>query len=344
MKEALLYHPAEDRKVNCNLCHHRCLIAPEKVGLCGVHQNIEGKLYSLVYDRVISAKADPVEKKPFFHFIPGSRSLSIATVGCNFQCLHCQNYQISQWPRDTRQSLEKSASEIPGRSISPHEIVSLAQTHQCSNIAYTYTEPTIYLELALETALLAHQAGIKNLFVTNGYMTPQALETIQPYLDGANVDLKGFDGRKYQQVCGGHLQPILENIQQMRKMNIWLEVTTLIIPGHNDSEEEIREMAHFLGELGKEIPWHLSVFHPTYRMTGRPQTPLESLHRARRIGMEEGLRYVYIGNAHGDPYEDTYCCHCGARLIDRWGYQLKDYRIQRGKCPDCGTHVDGVGW
>lgn len=344
MKEALFYHTGEDQTAECNLCHHRCRIVPGQEGRCGVRENIHGRLYSLVYDRVVSTQIDPIEKKPFFHFLPGSRSLSIATVGCNFRCLHCQNHQISQWPREARRQSAGSAAEIPGRPLSPREIVSLARTHQCASISYTYTEPTVYLELALETSRLAHPEGIRNLFVTNGYMTSQALETIRPYLDGANVDLKGFDDLKYQQVCGGRLQPVLDNIRRMRELNIWVEVTTLIIPGHNDSEEELRRMARFLTGVGKEVPWHLSAFHPTYQMTDRPRTPLESLHRARQIGMEEGLRYVYTGNAPGDPYEDTYCYHCGSRLVDRWGYQLQNYRIKEGQCPDCNTPVDGVGW
>ncbi|MBI1987717.1 MAG: AmmeMemoRadiSam system radical SAM enzyme [Nitrospinae bacterium] len=338
MREALLYHLEENSLVVCDLCAHRCRIPEGRVGLCGVRVNRSGRLYSLAYGRVVSAQIDPIEKKPLFHFLPGSRSLSIATAGCNFRCLHCQNHSISQWPR------EHPGEELPGQPFSPQQIVSLAQAHGCASISYTYTEPTIYFELAFETARLAHQqGGISNLFVTNGYMTAQALEMIRPYLDAANVDLKGFDDLKYRQLYGGHLQPVLDSIRRMREAGIWVEVTTLIIPGHNDSPEELREIARFLKGVGAEIPWHLSAFHPTYRLTDRPRTPLQSLHRAREIGLGEGLRYVYTGNAPGDAYEDTYCYRCGSRLVDRWGFQVRQYSIKDGKCPDCGAAVDGIG-
>ncbi|MBI2877733.1 MAG: AmmeMemoRadiSam system radical SAM enzyme [Candidatus Tectomicrobia bacterium] len=336
MREALLYRQEGGGQVVCALCAHRCRIAEGKAGRCGVRVNRAGRLYSLADDRVVSAQIDPIEKKPLFHFLPGSRSLSIATVGCNFHCLNCQNHAISQWPR------EHPGEALPGQSLSPRQIVSLAQAQGCASISYTYTEPTVYFELALEVARLARQGGIANLFVTNGYMTAQALEEIHPYLDAANVDLKGFDDRRYRQLCGGSLQPVLDSIRRMRELGVWVEVTTLVIPGHNDSPEELREIARFLNGVGAEVPWHLSAFYPTYRLTDRPRTPVENLHQARRIGRDEGLRYVYVGNVPGDAGEDTYCYRCDTRLIDRWGFHIQQNLLQKGTCPTCEAKIDGV--
>jgi pyruvate formate lyase activating enzyme len=336
MKEAMLYEELEENEVQCNLCNHRCKIPEGKRGICAVRENREGTLYSLVYDRLISASVDPIEKKPLFHFLPGTGCMSYATVGCNFRCLHCQNYSISQLPRD-------HGGRIPGDPLSPDQAARLAEKQGCATIAYTYTEPTVYFEFAYETAVIATERGIKNLFVTNGFMTPEALETIRPYLHGANVDLKSFSDEHYRKVCGGRLQPVLDNIKLMREMGIWVEVTTLLIPTKNDSEEELRSLAEWLVGVGPEIPWHISAFYPTYKMNDLPRTPPSTIHRAHEIGKKAGLRYVYSGNVWGDEFESTFCWSCGARVIDRVGYSIRDVRLRDGVCPDCGATIDGVG-
>jgi len=334
MKEAYLYKKQPKGKVRCLLCSHRCLIADGKRGICCVRENKDGILYSLVYEKLISANVDPIEKKPFFHFLPGSKAFSIATVGCNFRCLHCQNHEISQLPQDK--------ATITGKRVSCEEVVAMAQQYNCASISYTYTEPTIFFEYAYDTAKIAHTKGLKNTFVTNGYMTAEALDMIAPYLDGANVDLKSFSEEFYKTVCGAKLKPVLESIQKMHDLGIWVEVTTLIIPTLNDSEEELREIAHFIHSLSPEIPWHVSAFYPTYQMLDKPRTSPEAIRHAREIGLEEGLRYVYTGNIPGEEGENTACHHCNNTLIRRWGYQIAENSITEGKCPHCGTPIAGV--
>jgi len=334
MKEAYLYQKLDGQKVKCQLCSHRCVIDEGRRGICSVRENRGGILYSLVYDKVCSVNVDPIEKKPFFHFLPGTQSLSIATVGCNFHCLNCQNYEISQYPREK--------GDFFGKSIEPSRIVRLAKDYSCASLSFTYTEPTIFFELAYETAMLASREGIKNNFITNGYMTPEALEMINPYLHAANVDLKGFNDRRYKEICGARLKPVLDNIRLMKEMGIWVEVTTLIIPTLNDSEEELREIAKFIKEIDDGIPWHVSAFYPTYKMTHLYRTPPETLHKACSIGKDVGLKYVYTGNIPGDPKEDTYCWSCEKRLIDRWGYHISKNLVKDGRCPYCNEKIDGV--
>jgi pyruvate formate lyase activating enzyme len=292
-------------------------------------------LYTLVYDRVISTEEDPIEKKPLFHFLPGTRSYSIATVGCNFHCGFCQNWQISQLPRDHK-------GVILGQEVSPKEIVSRALRTQCDTIAYTYTEPTIFFELAYECARLAVGQGLKNIFVTNGYMTPEALRTIRPYLHAANVDLKGFDDKRYRRICGAKLQPVLDTIRLMKELGIWVEVTTLVIPGHNDSDEELKRIALFLEDVGPEIPWHVTAFLPTYKMLEVAPTERQTLLRAWQIGKEAGLRYVYCGNLLDCVHEDTSCYRCGKNLIQRLGFYVVRYLLDDGRCPSCRAAIDGV--
>ncbi|MDQ1334063.1 MAG: pyruvate formate lyase activating enzyme [Thermodesulfobacteriota bacterium] len=334
MKEACLYEKMEGEKVRCRLCHHRCLIQGGARGICGVRENHAGTLVSLVYGKIIAAHCDPIEKKPLFHFLPGTTSYSIATVGCNFRCTFCQNADISQMPSDQ--------NRIMGEEMSPEEIVGLALTNRALSISYTYTEPTVYFEIALETARVAVSKGLKNVFVSNGYMTRECLEEIHPDLHAANVDLKAFNDRFYQEQCGARLKPVLNTIARMREMGIWLEVTTLLIPGLNDSAEELKDLARFLADTDPAIPWHISRFHPTYRLTDRPVTPVETLRRARDIGYEAGLQYVYTGNIQGDEGENTFCHNCKAPLIDRIGFQVNRNRIMDGRCPECGARVPGV--
>lgn len=334
MREAMLYSPLEEGKVRCFLCHHRCTIPPSKRGICGVRENKGGRLYTLVFGRAISLNVDPIEKKPIFHLFPGSTSFSIATVGCNFRCLQCQNHEISQMPVDE--------GRIEGSNVPPSKIVSLAKDYGCRSISYTYTEPTIYFEYAYETSMLANQQGIKNIFVTNGYMTEEALKKIQPYLDAANVDLKSFREDFYKRVCGAKLGPVLDNLRLMREMGIWVEITTLVIPTLNDSDKEFEEIAQFILSLGPEVPWHISAFYPTYKMLNLPRTPPSLLHKAREIGVQTGLRYVYCGNIPGEEGEDTLCPHCGRRVIQRVGFRVLKNDVVGGTCRHCHGTVDGL--
>jgi pyruvate formate lyase activating enzyme len=335
VKEAILYEKKGNGRVQCNLCSHRCIIKEGGRGICSVRENRGGTLYSLVYGRVISQNVDPVEKKPLYHLFPGSTSFSIATVGCNFRCLQCQNHEISQMPRET--------GRIIGNEVPPDEIVQKAKRYKSKSIAYTYTEPTVYFEYARDVAILASQEGIKNVFVTNGYMSPEAIDAIHPNLHAANVDLKSFSDEFYKKICGARLQPVLDSIRKMREMGIWVEITTLLIPGLNDGDEELRNIARFILDVSPEIPWHISAFYPTYKMTDRPRTPLHLIQKARKIGIEMGLRYVYSGNVPGDEGENTYCYKCGELLIQRWGYTIEKYRIKDGKCPSCNSSIDGIG-
>lgn len=334
IKEAMLYSKLEEGKVRCNLCAHGCVIDPGRRGICGVRENKEGVLYSLVYGTLIAESIDPIEKKPFFHVYPASRSYSIATVGCNFSCRFCQNHDISQMPRTTRM--------ITGEDFLPAEIVAKAKKSGSQTIAYTYTEPTIFFELAYDTAKIAIENGLKNLFVTNGFMTPDAIETIAPYLSAANVDLKSFRDEFYGGKCGARLNPVLESLKKMKEKGIWVEITTLLIPTLNDCDEELKDIARFIAGLGRETPWHISRFHPQYKMQNMTVTPLDSLHRAGQIGREAGLKYVYTGNVPGDDGENTRCFHCGKLLIERYGFKIVGMNLQGGKCPHCGTELDGI--
>jgi len=334
MKEALLYEKTGDGKVQCFLCSHRCQIAPGKRGICAVRENIEGTLYSLVYGKIIAQHVDPIEKKPLFNFHPGSRSYSIATVGCNFRCLHCQNSDISQYPRKHQ--------VIPGEEITPEQVVQAAQTAGCSSISYTYTEPTIFFEFAYDCARLAKEKGIKNVFVSNGYTSPEATRLIAPYLDANNIDLKG-DDNFYKKLCGAKLQPVLDTIKLMKELGVWLELTTLIIPTYNDSEDFLKWAAGFIKSVSADIPWHVTQFYPTYKLLDQPRTPIKVLRMARDIGLKAGLKYVYEGNVPGEGGENTYCHSCGEALIERIGYSLGAIKIKDSKCLNCGAGVSGVG-
>lgn len=334
-REALLSEALPDGSVVCHLCAHRCRIRSGLRGICGVRENRDGRLVSLVRDRVVTAEVDPIEKKPFFHVLPGSLAYSIATAGCNFHCLFCQNWVISQWPRDRGEPL-------PGEPMSPREIVDRALQASCAAVAYTYTEPTIFFELALETSRCAVAAGLKNLFVTNGYMTREALDLIAPVLHAANVDLKAFSDRYYRKVCGATLRPVLETIRGLRERGIWVEVTTLVVPGHNDSEEELAALSRWLASVDRDTPWHVSAFFPTYRMLDVPPTPPAALGRAARIGRDAGLRYVYTGNVPTDVGENTPCPGCGKVLIRRRGFRVLENLLTAGRCPACHTSIAGV--
>lgn len=289
MKDALLYQQMGDAMVRCQLCSHRCVIAEGESGLCGVRVNQGGKLYTLVYGKTISQHIDPVEKKPLYHFLPGSMTYSIATPGCNFHCRWCQNWGIVHMPVKDYQVL--------GHQASPTDLVFAARQSGCQSLAYTYIEPTMFFEYTFDTAETAHRDGLKNLYITNGYVTAEMLDTFHPYLDAANVDLKAFREETYHRYVGASLQPILDNLKKMREMGVWLEVTILVIPGINDDPAELRDAAGFIAqELGPMTPWHISRFVPHHEMQDRPPTPLTTLRRGQEIGLEEGLSFVYIGN------------------------------------------------
>jgi len=332
----MLYEKMDEDRVRCNLCAHRCLIKEGRRGVCGVRENQGGTLYTLVYGRPISLAVDPVEKKPLFHFYPGTAAFSVATIGCNFHCLFCQNAEISQWSRER--------GTIIGEHASPEVVVRQAQRYRSRSIAYTYTEPTVFTEYAYDIAVLAREEGIANIYVTNGDMTEEMLDAFHPYLDAANVDLKSFRDAFYKEYCGARLQPVLDSLKKMVQQGVWLEVTTLVIPGLNDDDAELREIAAFIvEELGPQYPWHISRFYPHYQMRDRPPTPVATLHRAREIGREAGLRYIYEGNVPGAGSEDTVCPQCGQPVIRRFGYQIIAYDIAEGRCAHCHTPIEGVG-
>ena len=334
MKEAYLYEKMDKERVRCLLCNHRCLIGEGETGICGVRENQGGVLISHVYGKVIARHVDPIEKKPLFHFLPGSTSYSIATVGCNFRCRFCQNADISQMPVDH--------GRIWGEDMTPAMIVSEALASRSASSSYTYTEPTIYDELALDSGRLAVTKGLKNVFVSNGYMTEECLKDIYPDLHGANIDLKSYNDKFYREQCGAKLEPVLRTLEIMKNMGIWLEVTTLLIPELNDSVEELRDIANFLVDLDPNIPWHISRFHPTYRLTNVHATPTERIHKAREIGYEAGLKYVYAGNLPGDEGEKTSCHECGEPLIDRFGFYVRKNRIENSHCPRCDADIPGL--
>jgi len=346
MMEAYLYKKLKIKKhapyrtegsgarVQCRNCPHFCVLAPGERGKCGVRENIDGKLYALNYRKAIAINIDPIEKKPFYHFLPGSQSLSIATVGCNFTCLNCQNWDISQ--------SFKGAKEIPGEDLAPEKVVEMAIENNLPSISYTYVEPTIFLEYALDIMKLAKKAGLKNNFVSNGFMSEESAKLVIPYLDANNIDIKGFSEEFYKKVCGGRLKPVLDTAKLMKKSGVWVEITTLVIPTLSDSDEMFKKIAKWIYEnLGPETPWHVSQFCRaiSWKLQNIPDTPVETLERALKIGKEVGLKYVYIGNIPGHEAENTYCPKCGTLAINRVNYMIHRYD-KEGKCPKCGTDLD----
>ncbi|MDX2479409.1 MAG: AmmeMemoRadiSam system radical SAM enzyme [Desulfuromusa sp.] len=334
MKAALLYQKLDENRVRCQLCAHYCVIDSGQKGLCQVRENRDGTLYSLVYGRTISQNIDPIEKKPLHHFYPGSNAFSIGTPGCNFRCDWCQNWEISQMPREQH--------FILGNELSPAEIVSAAVSSSCRSIAYTYTEPTIFFEYSYDIAHLARNAGIANIYVSNGYMSAEMLELFHPWLDAVNIDLKAFRDATYRKHVGARLQPVLDSLKRLSDYGVWLEVTTLVIPGVNDDMRELQDIAEFITtELGPETPWHVSRFFPQYKMAQTLPTPPETLHQAEEVGRKAGLKHVYTGNLGTET--DTNCAVCGKLLIRRNRFGIGNRVDKRGCCSHCGVRVAGVG-
>ena len=326
--EAALWKPAGDGAVDCFLCAHRCHIVPSKRGICRARANVEGKLATLVYGRLIARHVDPIEKKPLFHFLPGTPSYSIATVGCNFQCGFCQNWQISQWPRS-------GEGEMPGEPATPEDVVAAAEENRCASIAYTYTEPTIFYEFARDVGRLARRAGLKNVFVTNGYMTPEAIGEMIEWLDAANVDLKAWKDSFYRTVCKARLDPVTTAIRLLHEAGVHVEVTTLLVPGQNDDPNDLKGIAEFLVSVTPEIPWHVTRYHPDFQVRSPPPTPMATLERALEIGRRAGLRFVYAGNVAG--MQDTICPSCGETVIARVGLSVVAENLRGNACGKCGT-------
>jgi len=331
---SLLSTPQPDGAVRCGVCAHRCLVRPGRIGICGVRENRDGVLYSTAYGAAVAVAMDPIEKKPLFHVAPGSRAYSLATAGCPFHCVFCQNWEIAQGPR--------LGERPPARHLSPDRAVAEALEQGARSIAYTYVEPTVFLEYALDIARPARAAGLLNLFITDGYATPEAIALLATVLDAANVDLKSFDDAFYRRRCGARLDHVLEALEGYHRAGVWLEVTTLVIPGENDDPAELRDLTAWLVEhLGPATPWHVSRFFPAFRMLDVPPTPLATLRRAVEIGREAGLRHIYVGNAPELAMEDTRCDGCGTLLIARRGYRVLRYLTDDGMCPACGRRLAG---
>lgn len=331
--EAALWTSGPDGRVHCALCAHRCSIAPGGWGVCGVRENRTGRLVTHAYGRVVAAAVDPIEKKPLYHFLPGTTSFSVAAAGCNFRCGFCQNWRISQ--------ARARGGEAEGRPLPPERIAALARENGCASVSYTYTEPTVFFEYARDAALPARAAGLANVFVSNGYLTAEAVDAARPWLDAANIDLKAFRDETYKAICGARLQPVLDSIARLRDAGVWIEATTLVVPGMNDDEDELADIARFLATLDRDIPWHISRFHPDYEITDRPATPVSSLARAAAIGRAEGLRFIYVGNVAGEG-DLTACPACGTALIRRSGFVVRELRIGAdGLCPGCRAPVAG---
>lgn len=332
MKEALLYTHLESAKVHCQLCAHGCIIQEGKFGFCGVRQNIGGVLYTHSYGKLVAANVDPVEKKPLYHFLPGTLAFSIASAGCNFRCGFCQNWQISQFDPVNQQ---------PGDDFSAEKVISLARQNNCKSIAYTYTEPTIYFEFALEIAKLAKKAGLYNIFVSNGYMSAGAIKLLKPYLDAANIDLKFFKDSSYQKICSAHLKPVLDSILRLKDAGIWVEITTLVIPGENDSSDELSGIAGFIAGVNRDIPWHVSRFHADYKFDAYQDTPEYTLKLACDLGNAAGLRYIYAGNI-SSWGQDTFCPACKKLLIKREGFRIAELHVAENRCIFCQEELAGV--
>ena len=328
----------ENGKILCKACNQRCILNKGEIGKCGIRVvGEDGNLYLTTYGLAAAYNVDPIEKKPLYHFLPSTPILSIGTVGCNMSCKFCQNWEISQHPQTHN-------GEVFGTTLMPQTIVNICKTHGVPSIAYTYNEPVVFFEYAYDTMKLAKENGIKNVFVSSGYETKEALKVLQPYLDAMNIDLKAFNDDFYKNIVGARLKPVLKTIELAKELGIWIELTTLIIPGYNDSKEELEKAAKWISSIDKNIPWHLSRFFPSWKMQNVPPTPIETLKMAYEIGKEAGLNYVYVGNLDDEDRASTYCPNCGFRVIDRSGHlgQYVINHLEDGKCPKCKTKIAGI--
>ena len=331
--EARYYEKLPDREIKCQLCPRFCQLGDKERGFCGVRENKDGRYYTLVYGKVASLNVDPIEKKPFFHFLPGSQALSLATAGCNLSCRFCQNWEISQMRPE----------QVRNINLPPEAVVTTAENQGCPVIAYTYSEPVIFYEFMYDTSLLARRKGLKNVVVSAGYINPQPLADLLKVVEAVKIDLKAFNQDFYHQYVRGELQPVLETIKQIARSPVWLEIVYLVIPTLNDNPEEIRKMCRWLKtEIGPDYPLHFSRFHPMYLIKNLPPTPVSTLEKLRQIALEEGLHYVYVGNVPGHPGESTYCPNCGKLIIERYGYTINKIEISKGKCHFCGQKIAGV--
>lgn len=333
-KEAMFYKKLKDKTVQCQLCPKYCVISPNDYGDCRARKNIDGKLFAMVYAKPISIAVDHIEKKPFFHFLPGTDAYSIGTTGCNLHCLQCQNWQTSQaYPED-----------MPRISIQPKEVVDNAVRKNCQSIAYTYNEPITFYEYVYDTAKLAKKKKLRNVMVTNGFINPEPAKQLYKYIDAANVDLKGFTEEHYKTVCFARLKPVLETLKLLHKMNVWLEITNLIIPSVNDDMKKIKGMCEWIKKnLGNNYPMHFSRFYPCYKMMDRQPTPYETLQKAHDVAKKVGLKYVYVGNVPEKEYNHTYCSKCSEIIIKRSSFfQIEENKLKNGKCFKCKAKIQGV--
>ncbi len=330
---AKYFEKLEDNKVKCTLCPHNCILKNNQLGICKTRINHDGILYTLAYANPVAVHIDPIEKKPLAHFLPKSDTFSIATAGCNLSCKNCQNWEISQ----------ASPLELPSYDLPPEQVVKQALNHNCKSIAYTYTDPVAFYEYTLETAKLAHKAGLKNVFISAGFINEQPLRELAPYLDAANIDLKSFDDKIYKRLNAGRLEPVLRTLKILKEYNVWVEITNLIVPGWTDDMQMIKKMAKWLVDNGFENnPLHFSRFYPTYKLLDAPATPVKTLEKAAEIAKAQGMKFVYIGNVWGHKLENTYCPHCGKLLIKRFGFNVEEINISDGKCKFCGAHIAGI--
>jgi len=342
MHECINYKKLENGSIQCRTCSHFCAIGPGAAGKCGIRQNIRGKLYLLTYGKALAANIDPVEKKPLFHFLPGSSTFSVGTLGCNFACANCQNFDMSQiFGHKGETDLYKSLNW--GMDLPPERIVKEALEAGCQSISYTYNEPTIFMEYALDAMKLAKEQGLKNIWVSNGFMSGETLDSVAGCLDAINIDIKSFEEGFYEKNCGGRLNPVLKNAKRLVKEGVWVEITTLAIPTLSDDPAMLRQLARFIkSELGENVPWHISAFSGriSWKLKNLPDTELSTIKKAYQIGKEEGLRYVYAGNVWGTDMESTFCPECGEIAIKRIGYQI-ERKDRRGNCAYCGAGIDG---
>lgn len=331
--EAMHWEPLEGGEVRCVLCPRECEVGEIERGYCGVRENQEGRYQTLVYGALCSANIDPIEKKPLFHYLPGTTAFSVATAGCNIECQFCQNWRISQFRPE----------QVDSVLVEPQRLVDVCRSNRCPTIAYTYSEPVVFYEYMHDSAALARAAGIGSVMISNGYINEKPMRQLCRHLTGVKIDFKAFSEKFYAETCAGHLKPVLETLETLKDVGIWFELVVLIIPTLNDSPQETREMSRWVVKhLGPDVPMHFTRFHPMYRVTHLPRTPIKTLERCRQIALDAGVHYVYAGNVPMHPGENTYCHHCGRELIRRLGYRVAFNKIENGRCPGCGTSIPGV--